>query len=73
MKKVNGVFVLSSTDKKKISARCRAIAKSAAYAGYVEAWFNAASGRVDYVEIVGLGYVEASENMELIYSARTNK
>ena len=72
MKKVNGIFTLSATDKKKISARCRAIAKKAAYTGYVEAWFNAESGRVDYVEIVGLGYVEAPD-MELIYSARTNK
>lgn len=73
MKKVNGFFALNATDKKKISARCRAIAKKATYTGYVEAWFNAASGRVDYVELVGLEYVEASENMELIYSARTNK
>lgn len=72
MKKVNGIFALSSTEKKRISARCRAIAKKSAYAGYVEAWFNAKSGRVDYVEIVGLGYVEAPD-MELIYSARTNK
>ena len=73
MKKVNGFFVLSTTNIKKISARCRAIAKKAAYTGYVEAWFNAESGRVDYVELIGLDYIEASENMELIYSARTNK
>lgn len=73
MKKVNGFFVLSATDKKKISERCRAIAKKAAYAGYVEAWFNAESGSVNYVELIGLDYIEASENMELIYSARTNK
>lgn len=73
MKKVNGIFALSATDKKKISARCRAIAKNAAYAGYVEAWFNAESGRVDYVELIGSDYIEASEKMELIYSARTNK
>ena len=73
MKKKNGTFALSATDKKKISSRCRAIAKNAAYAGYVEAWFNAESGRVDYLELIGLDYVEASENMELIYSIRTNK
>lgn len=71
MKKAKGVFTLSATDKKRIAAHCRAVAKKAAYAGYVEAWFNTESGRVDYVEIVGLGYVEAPENMELIYSART--
>ena len=73
MKKVNGFFVLSTTDKKRIAAHCRAIAKKAVYAGYVEAWLNTESGRVDYVELIGLEYVVASENMELIYSARTNK
>ena len=73
MKKVSGLFVLSTTEKKKIAAHCRAIAKKAAFTGHVEAWFNTESGRVDYVELVGLEYVEASENMELIYSARTNK
>ena len=65
--------MLSTTDKKRIAAHCRAIAKKAVYAGYVEAWLNTESGRVDYVELVGLEYVEASENMELIYSVRTNK
>lgn len=72
MKKANGVFTLSATDKKKIAARCRAIAKNAVYSGYVEAWFNAESGRVDYVELIGLDYIEPSD-MKLIYSARTNK
>lgn len=73
MRKVNGIFVLSSTDKKNIEARCRAIARKAPYTGSVEAWFNAESGRVDYVELIGLDYIEPSENMKLIYSARTNK
>lgn len=72
MKKANGVFTLSATDKKKIAAHCRAVARKAAYTGYVEAWLDNTEGKIHYVELIGLDFVEAS-NMELIYSARTNK
>lgn len=68
MKKENNRFVLSKTDKGRIAAHARAIAKKAPYSGYVEAWFNTARGEVRYCELRDYDYIEAGENMELIYS-----
>lgn len=69
MKKENNRFVLSKTDKGRIAAHVRAMAKKAPYNGYVEAWFNAVRGEVRYCELTDCGYIEVGENMELICSA----
>lgn len=70
MKKENNRFVLSKTDKSRIAAHARAMAKKATYSGYVEAWLNTASGEVIYCELTDYNsYIEAGEDMKLIYSA----
>lgn len=44
--------------------------KKATYNGYVEAWLNTASGEVIYCELTDYNsYIEAGEDMKLIYSA----
>ena len=68
MRKVNGVFVLSSTDKKNIEARCRAIARKAPYTGSVEAWLNTRTGSVSYMELIGNDSIEAGPEFEFIVS-----
>lgn len=68
----NSHYVLSETDKKKIEAHARAIAKQAAYDGAVEAWLNTETGEVSYMECVGLDYcVSESDAMERICRVRT--
>lgn len=52
----NGRYVLSESDKKKIEAHTRAIAKKAAYDGAIEAWFDFETGEVRYMECVGSDY-----------------
>lgn len=70
MKKENSRFVLSTTDKGRIAAHARAMAKKATYNGYVEAWFNSVSGEITYCELTDYNsYIEAGKDMELIYSA----
>lgn len=70
MKKGNNRFVLSKTDKSRIAEHARAMAKKATYNGYVEAWLNTASGEVIYCELTDYNsYIEAGEDMKLIYSA----
>lgn len=73
MKKVNGFFTLSTTDKKKTAAHCRAVAKKAAYSGYVEAWLDTETGEIYYLELIGSDYIEAQDKMEFVYAAPTNK
>ena len=63
----NGRYVLSKSDKKKIEAHARAIARKAAYAGAVEAWFDFETGGIRYMECVGSDYyVSDSNSMEQI-------
>lgn len=70
MKKENGRFVLSKTDKEKVAAHTRAMARKAAYNGYVEARFNTENGNVRYYELADYNsYIEAGESMEFVYSA----
>lgn len=69
----DGRYVLSETDKKKIEAHARAIARKAAYDGAVEAWFDRETGEILYMECVGSDYYASeSDAMEFIYSASTN-
>lgn len=70
MKRENNRFVLSKTEKGRIAAHARAMAKKATYNGYVEAWFNSVSGEITYCELADCNsYIEAGKDMELIYSA----
>ena len=70
MKRENNRFVLSKTEKGRIAAHARAVAKKATYNGYVEAWFDAVSGEITYRELTDYNsYIEAGKDMELIYSA----
>lgn len=70
MKRENNRFVLSKTEKGRIAAHARAMAKKATYSGYVEAWFDTARGEVRYCELTDYNsYIEAGKDMELIYSA----
>lgn len=70
MKRENNRFVLSKTEKGRIAAHARAMAKKATYNGYVEAWFDAVSGEITYRELTDYNsYIEAEKDMELIYSA----
>ena len=70
MKKENNRFTLSKTDKSRIAAHARAMAKKATYNGYVEAWFNSVSGKITYCELTDSNsYIEAGKDMKLIYSA----
>lgn len=70
MKRENNRFVLSKTEKGRIAAHARAMAKKATYNGYVEAWFNSVSGEITYCELTDCSsYIEAGKDMELIYSA----
>lgn len=63
----NGHYVLSESDKKKIEAHARAIAKKAAYDGAIEAWFDFETGEIRYLECVGSDYyVSDSSTMERI-------
>lgn len=70
MKRENNRFALSKTDKSRIAAHARAMAKKATYNGYVEAWFDSVSGEITYCELTDYNsYIEAGKDMELIYSA----
>ena len=72
MKKYNGYYVLSNSDKKKIEMHARAIAKKAAYNGAVEVWFDAETGTINYMECIGLDYYKSdSSTMECIYRVST--
>ena len=63
----NGCYVLSKSDKKKIEAHARAIAKKAAYDGAIEAWFDSEIGEIRYMECVGSDYyVSDSNSMEQV-------
>lgn len=63
----NNCYVLSETDKKKIEAHARAIARKAAYDGAVEAWFDRETGEILYMECVGSDYYASeSDAMECI-------
>lgn len=55
-------FILSESDRKEIEANARAIARKAAYDGAVEAWHDAATGEVQYVECVGSDYIVSERN-----------
>ena len=67
MRNRNGQYVLSESDKKKIEAHARAIAKKAAYNGAIEAWFDSETGEIRYMECVGSDYcVSNSNSMEQI-------
>lgn len=67
MKKVKGIYILSNTDRKRIKAHTRALAREAAYDGHIEAWFDSSTGKVDYYEFVGSGgYMEAPDDCECI-------
>ena len=70
MKKVNDIYVLSETDKKRIAAHARAIAKSryGNYSGAIDAYFDATTGETHYYEFVGNGYVDCP-GLTLVYSA----
>lgn len=58
---------MSETDKKRAMAHCRALARKASYDGHIECWFDRSTGRISYMEIVGIGdgYSE-SDDMEYI-------
>lgn len=71
MKKVNGKYILSATDKKRTQQHCNAIARKASYDGSVEAILNAATGAISYIENVGLDYTAYKEPFEYICEART--
>lgn len=68
----NGHYVLSESDKKKIEAHARAIAKKAAYDGAIEAWFDFETGEIHYMECVGSDYyMSDSHTMERICRVST--
>lgn len=70
MKKVNDQYVLSNTDRNRIAAHARAIARRAAYTGTVEAWFDRSTGQIHYCELTSGGCMEArDDDMENIYTA----
>ena len=58
----DGHYVLSESDKKKIEAHARAIAKKAAYNGAIEAWFDSETGEIHYMECVGSDYCASNSN-----------
>ena len=68
----NGRYVLSESDKKKIEAHTRSIARKAAYDGAIEAWFDFETGEIRYMECVGFDYYMSDDHaMELIYRVST--
>jgi len=71
MKKINGKYVLSATDKKRTQQHCNGIARRAAYEGSVDAYLNTDTGDISYIENVGLAYTVASEPYEYICTAYT--
>ena len=69
MKKLNnGKYALSTTDKKRIAAHIRALARKAAYDGQIEAWFDTTTGSIHYRELGVNSYTVAGPEMELIAS-----
>lgn len=69
----DGHYVLSESDKKKIEAHARAIAKKAAYDGAIEAWFDFETGGIRYMECVGSDYyMSESSTMERICRVSTS-
>lgn len=72
MKKVNGEFILSSTDIRKAKAHTRALAKKqkGQYGGHIECMFDSRTGEFHYFEHVGNGsYTSETEELKYIYSA----
>ena len=72
MKKINGKYILSATDKKRISAHCRAIARGERFFGHVTAYFDNEDGEVFYREFVGQGGYIAGETIEHVYTCYIN-
>ena len=68
MKKINNKYALSATEKKRIAAHTRALARKASYDGQIEAWFDTETGSIRYNELVGSSYTVAAPQMELIAS-----
>lgn len=67
MKKVNERYVLSNTDRSRIEAHTRAIARRKRYDGEIQAWFDCITGIVEYHELVGQSYLVAeTDNWEQI-------
>lgn len=62
MRKINGVYILSPTDIKRIEAHTRALAKQAHYYGYIEAWFDSSTGKVNYYELTDNDYMVSSSD-----------
>ena len=73
MKKINGKYTLSATDKKRISAHCRAIARQYHFSGHVTAYFDSELGEVFYREFVGQGGYIVGESIEHVYTCYINQ
>lgn len=67
MKKVNGEYVLSKTDIKRICAHTRAMAKTETDDGHLETWFYPAAGTFNYLECIGDGGYFVDEHDAYIY------
>lgn len=65
MRKVNGEYILSNTDKKRIAAHCRAMARSHRYNGFIKAYLDTRDGEIIYEEFVGDGWIE-SDYLEFV-------
>lgn len=57
MKKINGKFVPSATEKSRAMAHARALSRQKTYDGSIDVYFDVCSGKFHFYEIVGLGYV----------------
>lgn len=71
MRKINGEFVASRTDKKRAQSRVNRLAREAAYNGTVEAWLNNATGTIHYIELAGLEFVAEHEGYTFLAAAES--
>lgn len=70
MKNINGIYTPSNTDVKRISAHCRAMARTRNYNGHVSAYVDTRDGEVIYEEFVGNGGYITGEYLTHVYTAQ---
>lgn len=66
MKKIDGQFILSNTDVKRIEAHTRALARKARFDGDIKAYLDTKTGEIWYEEFVGYGGELDHEDFEFI-------
>lgn len=67
MRKINGQFVASPSERVRALSHARKMAREAVYDGNIEVWFDPDNGRFLYAECVGESYC-ASDTLQYVYS-----